>query len=289
MSNVNAEKDRDTATSWSRGHSIESMAVFQPRSSSMVAVQNSKNVLSNLLGFGVTFTTNKEDVDNPIRKSNDNDNIMIRDSSSLVPAFQENVEELPDMWSWPYIGLYCQYAAVGLLYGTSGALLSLCVYVYDGDPNLCANSSSISFFAWNFKIIYAIITDSIRPFGLRRRPWMIAGWVGVLVLLLTLSITADTLNASDWLSLLLVMQCFVMLSDVPADGYCVELGQREPPERRGVILATGQMIRFSCCVVSGLVQAVLLNGPTTNRPDCPIGFSQCWASGLTIKGYYTCK
>ena len=25
--------------------------------------------------------------------------------------------ELPNMWSWPYIGLYCQYAAVGLLYG----------------------------------------------------------------------------------------------------------------------------------------------------------------------------
>jgi hypothetical protein len=33
------------------------------------------------------------------------------------------------------------------------------------------------------------------------------------------------------------------VADVPADGYCVELGQREPPEKRGQILATGQFVR----------------------------------------------
>ena len=90
--------------------------------------------------------------------------------------------------------------------GTSGALLSLCVYVFDGEPNLCANSSNITFFAWNFKIIFAIITDSFRPFGLRRRPWMMAGWIGVLVILLVLACSAHTLNTSSWLGLLLVLQ-----------------------------------------------------------------------------------
>jgi hypothetical protein len=94
---------------------------------------------------------------------------------------------------------------------------------------------------------------------------MVAGWFGVLVLLLTLAISASSLSASSWLALLMVMQCFVMLSDVPADGYSVELGQLEPPERRGYILATGQMVRFSTSVVSGLIQALLLNGPATNR------------------------
>ena len=88
---------------------------------------------------------------------------------------------------------------------------------------------------------------------------MVAGWFGVLVLLLTLAISASSLSASSWLALLMVMQCFVMLSDVPADGYSVELGQLEPPERRG---ATGQMVRFSTSVV---IQALLLNGPATNR------------------------
>ena len=101
---------------------------------------------------------------------------------------------------------------IGLLYGTSGALLSLCVYVYDGSPNLCANAQNITFFAWSFKIIFAIITDIYRPFGLRRRPWMIFGWIMTLLLLLILAITADKLDASSWLAILLLVQFFAMFS-----------------------------------------------------------------------------
>lgn len=214
-----------------------------------------------------------------------NDNHAKEEQSETTLGYVTN-DELPNMWNRQYIGLYCQYAAVGLLYGTSGALLSLCVYVYGGEPNVCANAPNITFFAWNFKIMFAILTDSFRPFGMRRRPWMIAGWVGVLIILLTLAITADTLSSSSWLGLLLVMQCFVMLSDVPADGYSVELGQLEPPDRRGVILATGQMVRFSFSVIAGLIQALLLNGPSTNEPGCAIAFDECWASGLNVNGYY---
>ena len=43
----------------------------------------------------------------------------------------------PNMWSLPYVGLYCQYAAVGLLYGSAGTLLPFCVYVYEGPANVC--------------------------------------------------------------------------------------------------------------------------------------------------------
>ena len=127
--------------------------------------------------------------------------------------------KVPDMWSKDYIGLYSQYAAVGLLYGMTGTLNSFCFYVYLGAPNLCSNASNIMFFAWNLKIFYAVLTDSIRPFGMRRKPWMMCGWVLVLIMLLVLSITAETLDASNWLILLLMIQAFVMLSDVPADGY----------------------------------------------------------------------
>lgn len=49
--------------------------------------------------------------------------------------------------------------------------------------------------------------------------------------------------------------------DVPADGYSVELGQREPPQRRGVILATGQMIRFSFCILAGSDHANIFINP----------------------------
>jgi hypothetical protein len=204
--------------------------------------------------------------------------------SSII--HDEHTISVPDMWSRDYIGLYCQYAAIGLLYGTSGALLSLCVYVYDGSPNLCANSSNITFFAWSFKIVFAIITDIYRPFGLRRKPWMIFGWSIALMLLLTLTIVADKLDASSWLSLLLLVQFFAMFSDVPADGYCVELGQLEAKERRGQILATGQMIRFTFCILAGFIQSFLLNGPSTNDSGCEISWDNCWSWGLSINQYY---
>lgn len=174
---------------------------------------------------------------------------------------------------------------------------------------MCANSSSITFFAWNFKIFFAILTDIYRPFGLRRKPWMLFGWTMVLVILmvrilltfsftyllthsftnylLTYSLTnfqvlmfgAHTMNASTWLSMLLLMQGFLMFSDVPADGYryshihllthslahefthllpySVELGKLESDEQRGQILATGQRIRFTFSVLAGVIQTFL--------------------------------
>eukprot|EP01039_Chlorochromonas_danica_P003362 gene3362-3685_t len=194
--------------------------------------------------------------------------------------------EVPNMWSLPYVGLYCQYASVGLLYGTSGTLLPFCAYVFKGASNVCANASNIVFFAWSFKIFFAMFTDSFRPFGLRRKPWMLGGWCCVLIMLLALAIKADTMDDSSWMLMLLFTQCFVMLSDVPADGYSVELGQLEPKERRGQILATGQRIRFSFCMVAGFIQTFLLNGPTTNDPGCPINSMNCWSWGLTINQYY---
>jgi hypothetical protein len=79
------------------------------------------------------------------------------------------------MWSWPFIGLYCQYAAVGLLYGSGGALVPFCVYTFKGPTNVCSNAKNITFFAWNMKIFFAILTDVYHPFGMRRKPWMIMG------------------------------------------------------------------------------------------------------------------
>ncbi len=190
------------------------------------------------------------------------------------------------MWSWDYIGLYSQYASVGLLYGTLGTLLPFCVYSYDGPTNVCANAKNIVSFAWSFKVWFAMLTDCYRPFGMRRKPWMILGWTLVLITLFVLAFTAEEMDVSSWLVSLLFVQCFLMFSDVPADGYCVELGQLEPKEQRGQILATGQRIRFSFCMVAGVIQTFLLNGPSTNDADCPTSFQTCWAWGLTVNQYY---
>lgn len=147
------------------------------------------------------------------KKSYDGDNSQhsaLEINSETDPLF------VPNMWTWDYIGLYCQYASVGLLYGSSGTYLPFCAYIYDGASNTCANARNIVNFAWSFKLFFAMMTDCVRPFGMRRKPWMLGGWALVLVMLLVLSFTAESLNVSIWLVLLMLVQCFMMLSDVPA-------------------------------------------------------------------------
>jgi hypothetical protein len=194
--------------------------------------------------------------------------------------------EAPNMWTKDYVGLYSQYAAVGLLYGTSGTYYPFCSYVYDGPSNVCANAKNIVFFAWGFKLFFAIITDTVRPFGLRRKPWMLFGWGGVLIIYAILAIFADRLNVSAWLGLQLVGQVLMMFANVPADGYSVELGHLEPVEKRGQILATGQRIRFTFCIVAGALQTFLVNGKGTSSDDCTIGWNECWSWGLSVNGFY---
>jgi len=38
------------------------------------------------------------------------------EGTKVIPGDSDS-NTLPNMWSFNYIGLYCQYAAVGLLYG----------------------------------------------------------------------------------------------------------------------------------------------------------------------------
>jgi len=116
---------------------------------------------------------------------------------------------------------------------------------------------------------------------------MIAGWVGTLLCTLILAIIGDECSVTTWIGLSVVTQAFLMLADVPADGYSVELGQLESPEERGMILSTGQRIRFTATMFAGLIQALLVNGTATNAEGCPIDALNCWSWGLTVGQYYT--
>jgi len=56
------------------------------------------------------------------------------------PCLRTGMSLADKMWTWNYIGLYAQYAAVGLLYGMSGMSLNFCVYYYEGKsllPTTC--------------------------------------------------------------------------------------------------------------------------------------------------------
>lgn len=217
---------------------------------------------------------------NPVLNMDDNEFALSHPRKSTNPLVA------PNMWLLENVGLYCQYAAAGLLYGSAGTLLPFCAYVYDGESNVCSNSSNLTFFAWNFKLLFAIVVDTVHPFGLRRKSWFLIGFFFVLSLLLVLAVTCDKMSTSQWLGTCLIIQVFLMFATVPADGYSVELGELEPIEQKGQILVTGQRIFFAFCVVAGFIQTLLVNGPSTNDSSCTLGWSGCWSWGLTPNQYY---
>jgi hypothetical protein len=193
---------------------------------------------------------------------------------------------VPNIWTKNFIGLYCSYAIFGLLLGGSGTWLPFCEYVYKGSSNLCANTGNIGFFAWNLKVFVAVVTDMYQPFGYRRKSWMIMGLAFALGLTFILAVVPpDDMGANVWISIQFFIQVGVMFSDVPADGYSVELGQLESLEERGQILVMGQKIQYVFCMVAGLIQTFMLNGQSTSASDCPIEFSHCWSWGLTVQQY----
>eukprot|EP00605_Chrysophyceae_sp_TOSAG23-4_P000109 GSChrysophyteH1.ASY1.ANO1.119.1 assembled CDS len=203
-----------------------------------------------------------------------------------IDSFDRSKPLAPQMYEWNHLGLYAHYAAVGLNGGIQGIATNFCFYYYEGENNLCANAQSMIFIAWGFKVFYAMATDSFRPYGMRRKPYMLAGWAGVLFITFLQAFLSNSMNARTWLILSILVQCFLMLADVPADGYSVELGQLETEQERGQILATGQRIRFLVGIFAGLLQATLVNSRETNRSPCPIGLGECWAWGLSPNGYY---
>ncbi len=227
--------------------------------------------------------SSKKDADSP-----DSSDEMVRpsdssDAASVRGSHNRTKYILPNMWSKQNVGLYCQYMAVGLLYGAGGTVLPFCAYVKGGEDQVCSNASSVVFLAWNFKILFAIATDIFRPFGYRRKSWMMIGWSLALIMLLLLAvIPTESLSVSAWIGLLMLTQAFVMVSDVPSDGYCVQLGQMEPPEQRGQILSTGQLMRFIFSMIAGVIQTFFLNSAKTSPPNSDL----IWSWGLSMNGYY---
>jgi hypothetical protein len=201
-------------------------------------------------------------------------------------VFERDKAIEPQMYKFHNIGLYAHYGALGLVGAIAGLCYNFCYYSFEGSDNVCANSYSLIFVPWGFKIFFAMVTDSYRPWGLRRKSYMLIGWGAVLLLTLVLALAAEQMNVSVWLAVSVGVQFFLMVADVPADGYCVELGQLETGGERGMVLSNGQRIRFAFTMLGGVIQAFLVNGPSTNDSDCAISVQDCWSWGLTVQQYY---
>ena len=61
------------------------------------------------------------------------------------------------------------------------------------------------------KIFYAMITDRWRPFGSRRRVWMVAGWAGGVGCTVILALIGDSCSVNTWLALSIATQACLMV------------------------------------------------------------------------------
>lgn len=167
-------------------------------------------------------------------------------------------------------GLYCMYAIVGLMYGFVSNYINIpiCQYVFGplGEPGRasiqqCNISVSLTQMPWNFKIFYGLLLDRITFFGSRRKGWIIFGWSSSILILACMSAVAQNLadegNFATYMMLLMVMCFFYIFSDVAGDGMTIELSKLEPPETRGYILTTGQMVRFAATTVTNVLEILL--------------------------------
>lgn len=176
------------------------------------------------------------------------------------------------------IGFLAQYFAVGVIYsgvpattyGVFLGYLNVPGYVY-------ATVSVISSLPWSFKFFFGLINDTVPIFGLRRKPYMVLGWLFCAGALLKLGMTPlpppywcqdeaglyikkqtlpdGTIDAAEpcnpsaaeeggkYAILLMLAALGYVIADVAADGLTTEYAKQEPIERRGNTQTTAYLTR----------------------------------------------
>lgn len=191
---------------------------------------------------------------------------------------------------WVRVGFYCQYFAVGIIYGGLPAMsygfflgyMNVPAYVY-------ATASVINSLPWSFKFFFGFINDTVPIRGLRRKPYMILGWCVCTAVLIVLwfqhlpppywcidertgryikkvEINGTTHAAvpcnpsarsqgGHWAFLMMFAALGYVIADVASDGLLVQYARLEPAATRGT---TQTMAYFTRTV--GSVCASLLVG-----------------------------
>jgi len=197
-----------------------------------------------------------------------------------------------DIWSWKNFGYLPQYFAVGLLYGGLPATMYGVFLGYLNVPSTVYSTAAIIVtFPWAFKVFIGMTSDCFPIFGLRRKPYIILGWIIASLALLALCltplpdpywckdadghyITRSSENSKEaaqpcnkdaenqggkYAMMMMLVTLGYMIADVAADGLTVEFARREPEEIRGTTQTTIYLVRTMGQVVAVLYIAFFMN------------------------------
>nr|CCA19553.1 FolateBiopterin Transporter (FBT) Family putative [Albugo laibachii Nc14] len=218
------------------------------------------------------------------------------DMKSPLPARPEDgalrAGEALHICSVQCLGLFMQYAAVGLMYGTlPQSIYPFLTYYLNAEGIVSAAAAALLDIPWSFKIFFGILSDNFPIFGFRRRPYMLIGWsICSSALFIAGSLpmpdpyfpnpewrdikpndyTAEirsSLNESaqnagaPYILLMTLATMGFLMADCAADGVIVEYAQREPIAIRGRIQTVVYMVRTMFMCLAQLLLAFGLNSP----------------------------
>lgn len=101
-------------------------------------------------------------------------------------------------WSLKYIGIPLNYLAVGIPYGGSTKLLYPILTVKNETTSAFQGAaSSLVVIFWSYKILFGILSDCFPVFGLKRKPYIIAGWILCVVFLAALALMGNDVTPTN--------------------------------------------------------------------------------------------
>jgi hypothetical protein len=197
----------------------------------------------------------------------------------------------PNVFSLQHIGLLAHIASVGVIYGVNLSVIYSVMnnYLYMS-ATLVATAQALVRIPRTLRMFAAVFSDCYPIFGYRRRPYLIIGWVMTFVACFLMAIiplgdpyygdsdlvdmdvsdmTAAELETMNFdapdrgiklIFLFMIANLGTVIAFGPADGYMVELAQREPESIRGTVQSSVSLVRNLFAILSAFMTGLALNG-----------------------------
>ncbi|KAJ0392203.1 hypothetical protein P43SY_008736 [Pythium insidiosum] len=219
----------------------------------------------------------------------------------------------PELWSRESFGLFAQYCAIGLVYGTlPGTIYPFMVAYLNMEGTQTASARVLVALPWSFKFLFGFISDCFPIRGYRRRPYMLLGWVICLLALLTLALidpgkpywvrpeyaTNDTFrhvkdkdllgpeitnpsakdNGGKFIILMMLAAVGYVQAAVACDAVVCEVAQREPEAVRGTTQTAIYTVRTGFIILAQVLSGFFFNGKEYGGDfDFTLSFQQIMA------------
>ncbi|KAG9398030.1 hypothetical protein AC1031_015055 [Aphanomyces cochlioides] len=178
------------------------------------------------------------------------------------------------------LAIFAQYFAIGIVYAAiPGVSYPLVKNYFDAQGYQSKTYSTLVNIAWSFKIFMGGLSDLVPIMGLRRKPWMMIGWLVCIASLVVLSSLSPgppaqplhLKNKADptfpfynsplpTYTLLSMLATFgYVTSDCASDALVVQYAMREPLATRGRIQTAIYTVRAMGQILSNLFVGICLN------------------------------